>query len=152
MTDDIDFKDMPSIDVEQLKDAEKQSVMVVESPDKPAGTKSKKDKSGRGDTWIGGLVLITVGLIMLVTTMTDYTLNNWWALFILIPAFGSLGHAVSVYRTQGRLGSEGRGSIMGALVMFFVAAAFLFNMNWGTIWPYFLIVPGIGLLISAFLD
>lgn len=99
--------------------------------------------------WLGGAVLILIGLIFLLQNVSSFELRNWWALFILIPAIGSLGTAWRIYQTQGRLNAAARGSVIGGLVLLLVAAIFLFNLNWGRVWPVFLIVIGVGALLNA---
>lgn len=101
--------------------------------------------------WIGGAILILLGVIFLIQNLTGFALANWWALFILIPAVNAFGHAYSTYRAEGRLSGPVRGSLFGGLVLTFVAFVFLFNLKFGTLWPVLLIIGGIGLLINALL-
>ena len=46
-----------------------------------------------GSRWIGGAVLIALGIILLLSSLGSFYLENWWALFILIPAIGAFGNA-----------------------------------------------------------
>ena len=126
-----------SDEIKDLKDAEQAE---VESHDGPSMA------------WVPGLVLIGIGVIFLLNNFTDFELHNWWALFILIPAFGSLGNFWRVYRNQGHIGHDARGSLIGALILFFVAAVFLFGWSWGAVWPFFLIIAGLGALLSGLFD
>lgn len=135
-----------SDEIKELKDAEKE--LVIEAD---ASGESKPATRGN-QAWIPGLILIGIGAIFLVNNFTDFQIHNWWALFILIPAFGSLGNAYRVYQTEHRLTSDARGSLIFGGIMFLVAAAFLFGWNWGLIWPAFLIIGGLGFLLSALLD
>lgn len=142
-------------DIKNLKSDERVTTIVLE-PEKnevPAPSRSveAKDDDHTG-AWIGGLVLIVIGVIFLVGNLTDFRLNNWWALFILIPAVSTLGNAVRIYRRDEKLGSEGRGSLIGGLILLFITSAFLFSWDWGNIWPFFLIIGGAGLLLNAFFD
>jgi hypothetical protein len=140
-------------DIKDLKTEEQRTTVVIE-PAKSGTvevTGDEEEKEG-GGAWIGGVVLILIGSIFLLMNLTDFELNNWWALFILIPAVSSLGNAVRVYRRDERLGDEGRGSLIGGLIMLFITSAFLFSWNWGDIWPFFLIIGGAGLLLNVFLD
>ena len=132
-----------SDDIKQLKDAEQGQ----------AGTAAtgKRDKDAN-KSWAFGLVLIAVGALFLLSNFTGFRLNNWWALFILIPAFASLGNFWRAYRSAGRLGNDARGSLIGAMILFFVAAVFLFGWSWGAVWPFFLIIAGLGALLSGLLD
>lgn len=101
--------------------------------------------------WIGGAILILLGLIFLVQNLTGFSLSNWWALFILIPAVNAFGHAYNNYKSDGRFSGPVRGSLFGGLALTFVAFVFLFNLNFGTLWPVLLILGGAGLLINALL-
>ena len=132
-----------SDEIKQLKDAE-QGEAEFAADEKRGG--------GANMAWVPGLVLMAIGAIFLLNNFTDFQLDNWWALFILIPAFGSLGNFWRVYRSHGRMSSDARGSLIGALILFFVAAIFLFGWNWGTVWPFFLIIAGLGALLSGLLD
>lgn len=99
--------------------------------------------------WLGGAVLILIGLFFLLQNFTSFQLNNWWALFILIPALGSLGTAWRAYRAAGRWNAAARGALFGGLVLLIITAIFLFNLDWGRFWPLFLIIAGLGALASA---
>ena len=114
------------------------------------------DEVTTGDTaqranmaWVPGLVLIGIGAFFLLNNFTNFHLNNWWALVILIPAFGSLGNFLRAYNKDGRLSDEARGSLIGSLILFFITAVFIFGWSWGAIWPVFLIIGGIGALLSG---
>ncbi|NLG97126.1 MAG: hypothetical protein GX491_07175 [Chloroflexi bacterium] len=113
-----------------------------------------ENPSGRTSSiqgWIGGAILILIGVIFLARNLTGFSLENWWALFILIPAVGAFSRAYSIYQEHGRLTAEARGSMIGGFAMTMVAVIFLFNLNFGTLWPLFLILGGVTLLINALL-
>jgi len=100
--------------------------------------------------WIVGGVLILVGVIFIIKNVSGFELHNWWALFILIPAFASLGTAYTMYRkNEGRFTAASRGPLIGGLVLLFVAGVFLFNLDWGAMWPVLLIIVGAGVLLSV---
>jgi hypothetical protein len=40
----------------------------------------------RGSGWIWGLGLVALGVIFLLQNFGIFIMNNWWAIFILIPA------------------------------------------------------------------
>lgn len=139
--------------IKDLKDEQKIKTIVLEPPqEKSVEIEEEKDRKDLDSSLIAGLVLIGIGGIFLLTTLTDFQLDNWWALFILIPALTTLGNAFRVYRNEGRLGKEGRGSLMGGIVLLFICATFLFGFDWGSIWPVFLIIGGVGVLLNAVLD
>ena len=103
-------------------------------------------------SWIGGVVLIALGIIFLLQNagLNIPILRNWWALFILFPAVTSLNRAWQAYQGNGRrFTSHVSGSLVGGLAMTLVAATFLFDISWSLIWPIFLILAGLGALIGG---
>jgi hypothetical protein len=107
--------------------------------------------SGSG-AWIGGTILIALGLIILLQNLDLFAFDNWWALFILIPAIGAFGAAWRNYVAAGRrLTGPARGSLLGGLVMTLVAAVFLFGLNWGILGPVLVILVGAGILLNTLL-
>ncbi|MBE3088372.1 MAG: hypothetical protein IMZ71_04590 [Chloroflexi bacterium] len=102
-----------------------------------------------GSGWIWGLGLLALGVIFLLQNLGIFTLNNWWAIFILIPAVGAFATMVSSIQEHGRFTSAAGGSLIGGLLMTFVALIFFFNWDWSKVWPFFLIIIGIGALLSA---
>jgi multidrug transporter EmrE-like cation transporter len=118
----------------------------------PSETPTQDDDTRRKNTaWIGGAVLIVIGIVFLLQNISGINLGNWWALFILIPALGSLATAWRIYRTHGRLTSAARGPLVGGVILLLVAAIFLFNLDWGKVWPLFLIIAGVGALATSLL-
>ena len=100
--------------------------------------------------WMGGLVLIIIGVVYLIQNFTGTpVLFNWWALFILIPAVGALSSAWDQYQQHGQLTSGAIGALIGGLVLTMVAATFLFGLSFGNIGPMILILAGVALLFSA---
>lgn len=60
-------------------------------------------------TWIPGIVLIGLGVIFLVQNYMGQQLRNWWALFILIPAFFTLERGYTSFKA-GRTGKRSASS------------------------------------------
>jgi hypothetical protein len=110
-------------------------------------------RGGRhGGTWVLGGILILLGIIFLLQNMGLAFLSNWWALFILLPAFGAFTAAWRTYQgAGGHLTAASRGSLIGGLVLTMIAAIFLFNLNWTILGPALLILAGIGILLNALL-
>ena len=101
---------------------------------------------------LGTGLLIVVGLVLLAQNFGISTLNNWWALFILIPAVGALANAWRAYSAAGgHLTGSARGSLIGGLILLMVTAVFLFNLNWSLLGPILIILAGAGLLINTML-
>lgn len=102
---------------------------------------------------IGGIVILLVGVFFLLQNfgVGFFQLHNWWALFILIPAIAILSNAYRAYNAAGRqVTYYVRNQIVGGLLILAVALIFLLGMDWGRLWPVFLIVIGIGVMLNAF--
>ena len=97
----------------------------------------------------GGLVLIAVGAAFLFAQYSSVSLQNWWALFILIPVAASWGGALSIIQRNGGVTREATRAFMGGLFPLFVALIFLFNWDWGRVWPGFLILAGLNALAGG---
>ena len=95
-------------------------------------------------TWFGGLVLIVIGSAFLIQNLTGYWFENWWALFIAIPGVFALMGARRLYEQNGqRFTGQVATAAAGALFPLLIAAIFLFQLNWGKVWPLFLIAAGV---------
>ncbi len=101
--------------------------------------------------WVPGLILILLGVVFLVNNLTGFEIQNWWALFILIPAFSAFSRAWERFNQAGTLDRHARQSLLGGLIMTGVAAIFLFNLNWMWFGPVLLILLGLTLLGNEFL-
>ncbi len=137
-----------SDDIDALKDEEKENMINPQAPAEPPQQSAKS----HSPQWIGGVILIAVGLIFLFSNISGFYLQNWWALFILIPAIGSFGKAWQSYRANGRFTREASGPLTGGLVLTLIATAFLFNLDWGMIWPFFLIIGGLSALLGGWFN
>jgi hypothetical protein len=104
--------------------------------------------AGHHSALVPGLALILVGAVFLMMNLTGVQLDNWWALFILIPAFGSLAHAWERYQKHGRLTRSARSSIGAAFFFTFLASVFLLGLSWSYIWPLLLIMIGVKALLA----
>ena len=147
-----------SDNISQLKDEEKEKFIEIEKEDlednAPSNSTDEPCNSPLADNkgWMAGVVLIAIGLIFLATNVVGFELNNWWALFILIPAVSNFSSAYENYKQNGRLEKSGRGSITGGLILSLIACTFLFSWDWAVIWPLFLIIGGIGALLGGWFE
>lgn len=99
----------------------------------------------------GGIVLIGLGVIFLLQNYGLFYIGNWWALFILLGTAGAWGSAWHIYQNNGnRITSAVSGAFIGGLFPLTVALIFLFNLNWGVMWPVFLIIAGVSALSQWF--
>jgi hypothetical protein len=111
----------------------------------------REERRAAGGGVVGALMLIAVGCAFLLNNMgmLDFG-DHWWALFILIPAFGSFATAFAIYQNAGgRLTAAARGSLFGGLVLSGLACIFLFDLNFLKLWPILIIVAGVGALING---
>ena len=119
-------------------------------PYAPASYPPHRSRHARG--WLIGVIVIVIGIVALGQNLgwwSGWSLNNWWALFILIPAFGSLAGAWRQYVANGRrFGGDVARPLLIGLLLVFVTLAFLFELDWSYIWPIVLILVGIGLLLG----
>lgn len=100
--------------------------------------------------WTGAAALILLGAIFLLHNAGVLTLaGHWWAVFILIPAATTAATAWTQYQAGGRrLTPAVGGSLVASAVLATVAAIFLLNLAWGTVWPIFLIIAGLAALLQ----
>jgi hypothetical protein len=110
----------------------------------------REARAAGSGAWVGGAILILLGVVFLLQNLSGYRLENWWALFILIPAFGAYANAWRMYQAEGALTAGVRGSLFSALMMTLVAAIFLFGLSWSLFGPVLLLLIGFGLLIGGF--
>ena len=108
-------------------------------------------RAGRSGSWVAGAVLILVGIFIMFDNLTGFTLENWWALFILIPALGAFGNAWRAYQNDGRLSAPARGALISGFILTMVTAFFLFELNWMILGPVLLILAGVGILVNVIL-
>ncbi len=99
--------------------------------------------------WLGGLGLVLLGLVFLLNNLGYLVIGNWWALFILLPAIGEYVNAYMQYRDAGRFTASVRGSVIGGIIFTLIAALLLFELDWGKLWPLFIIVAGISGLLAT---
>jgi hypothetical protein len=97
--------------------------------------------------WIGGTILIVLGVLLLARNLGFYLPHNWWALFLLIPAFASFASAWQIYQRYGSQVTAGaRGAFVGGIILVLLTFMFLIEFDWGKYWPVILILLGIAAL------
>lgn len=113
----------------------------------------KHNRKPLSNLWIG-LAFIAGGTIVLLNQMDIVSIElNWWALFILFPAFGALTGAYNRYRFTNDLFELGVmiPALVGLFMLLLSASLLLgdaINMNLQVYWPIILIVLGLGLIIG----
>jgi hypothetical protein len=107
--------------------------------------------SGGSLTWVAGVILILLGIAFLLQNMGTFSipLENWWALFIMIPAIGAFDTAQRIYRkADNQFTASARSSALGGVILTLITASFLFNLDWDIFGPVLIILGGIGLLVN----
>ena len=96
-----------------------------------------------------GLALLIIGIIFLLRNFELIDLGRrWWALFFLIPISYLLTDIMRRHRAdEGRFPYDVIGSLIGVATLVAVMLIFLLNLGWGTIWPVFIIIGGLSLLL-----
>jgi hypothetical protein len=113
-------------------------------------TEKQPEGKPRQPAWIVGGVLILLGIVFILRNITGVELHNWWALFILIPALGSLATAWQMFvRNDRRITAASRGPLIGGVVLLAIAAIFLLGIDWAIAWPFLLIIAGAAVLLSS---
>ena len=111
----------------------------------------QRAEHGWGGPWIGGVILIVLGVIFLLKNFGWEMPKNWWAAFILIPAIGSLMAAQRTYEANGHQWSAGVVAPGIAGVIFVVMAVALYlGIDWGAFWPVILILVGLGVMARSY--
>ena len=105
----------------------------------------------RGGNWVVGLILIVLGgmFLMRSTGILDISLENWWALFILIPAIGAISASWRMFCEAGScLTNAARSSLLVGLVLTFITFMLLFEISWTYVGPILIIVVGIAIILN----
>jgi hypothetical protein len=107
--------------------------------------------ANRNGAVFGGIVLVGLGVIFLLQNFGWFYIGNWWALFILLGTAGAWGSAWHIYHNNGqRITPAVTGAFVGGMFPLAVALIFLFDLDWGTMWPIFLIIAGVSVLSRSF--
>ncbi len=106
--------------------------------------------SGRMHGWMPGIVLILIGAVFLLRNFYHFELHNWWALFILFPALSNFLGAYQQYQQTREVSRRVRGRLFAGLVFTLLSVSFLLGLDFGLLWPAFLILGGLGILLGAF--
>ncbi|RIK32619.1 MAG: hypothetical protein DCC56_02060 [Anaerolineae bacterium] len=114
---------------------------------------SKRNWGFSSNLWIG-LAFIGGGALILLNQTGLLSIQfNWWALFILFPAIGSLSSAYNRYRATNNLFDMG--VMMPALIGLFMLGLMVnllsgngWDFNWNLFWPAIMIIMGLGMIFG----
>ncbi len=118
--------------------------------EEPVITETRHQGRKRSGGIVWGLILITLGTLFLLQQLTSFNFENWWALFILIPAIGSFSGAYAAYRHSNRFSEGVRSGIASGLIILAVAFMFLLDLDWGKWWPVMLIMGAFSFFLNGF--
>src|SRR5580704_15125333 len=94
-----------------------------------------------GGSWLVGIILIGLGAIFLAQNFGYPLPNNWWALFLLLPAFASFATAWSMYQRNGsQLTPPVTSALLTGVFLVLLSGVFLLGIDLGKFWPLILIV------------
>ncbi len=110
--------------------------------------KGNDDSEWYEERLLPGLILVGLGTFFLLQAFGLIGDFAWWSLFILIPGLMMLMTAWVNYMRTGTVYKGVREQAFGGVMLVLVGSIFLFDLDWGKVWPLFLIVPGIGLLLG----
>jgi len=111
----------------------------------------RQRRAGRHTGWFAGIILILLGVIFLLQQLNVLFFFNWWAVFILIPAFWAFVAAWDNYQDASRMTRRATGALIVGLLLTALALIFLFNVGGGFVWPILLMAGGLALLVTALL-
>ncbi|MGB7296593.1 MAG: hypothetical protein WBC70_13490 [Candidatus Aminicenantales bacterium] len=96
----------------------------------------------------GGLILILLGTLFLLTEMDRISWADWWAYFLVgLGGIFLLEALLRSFSAEARRGISGR--VTAGLILAIIGGSYLIGfMEW---WPLILIALGVVVLVSAFL-
>lgn len=110
---------------------------------------NESKSSAYRDRAIFGVILIAIGIIFMLRNIEVVELDNWWALFILIPTIVAFANGWKLYQENGKqMSRQVRSRIIGGLFPLAVAVIFLLGLDFGNLWPVFIILAGIAVMLS----
>ena len=113
-------------------------------------TEAEKADQKRENSWMMGVAVILMGIMFLLDKSGVAHVNNWWAVFLISPAVGSFMRAIRRYKEEGMITRRVTAPIIGGVASLILALFFLLDLNIGQLWPIFVILAGISILISFF--
>jgi len=112
--------------------------------------KERRPQSAALNAMVTAVALMVVGAIFLLRNLDLLDLgSHWWALFLLIPLL-YLGSRIVELRSRnsGKIPPAARGMLIGFLSVALVMVIFLLRLDWGDVWPLFIILAGVSFLFG----
>lgn len=93
--------------------------------------------------------LLFTGVILTLQFTLHAGLPNWWAWFMVFPGIMAWALAHQVYQQEGYTPRVG-GTFALGLPVVMVGLIFVLNLDWGRVWPLFIIMAGLMALLSPY--
>ncbi|GEM46483.1 hypothetical protein [Deinococcus cellulosilyticus] len=93
--------------------------------------------------------LIGIGVLFFLIFGLGLRFDHWWALFILIPGAYQWFRAYEEYKSVGYTPGVGAKVAQG-LPLVLVGSIFIFDLDWGRVWPLFIIMAGVIALLNPY--
>ena len=116
--------------------------------DREEETEESKEERKRENSWMMGISIVLVGATFLLEQAGILHLTNWWAIFLVVPAVSSFINVFRRFRQEGRVTHKVTAPIISGLASLVLAFFFLFDLDIGKLWPVFVILAGISILLS----
>jgi cation transport ATPase len=119
-------------------------------------SESSSDRSHRRERRAGrrprdryglGVLLVVVGGLLLLRDSFGVAFQNWWVVFLLIPAAAFLYRAYLAYQASGSVDREVSRQVIPGVVLLLVSVVFLFGLSWNVMGPLLLIFLGLVLFV-----
>lgn len=98
--------------------------------------------------WVGGAILILIGLAVLFGNF-GFVWGNWWALLFYVIAGVNFVNMARSWQRTGSFGRAATGSLTGGLVLVVIGSIFFLDLSWAAWWPLILVAAGSGTVIGT---
>ncbi len=102
--------------------------------------------------WLWGGILILIGVALLISNFTQFRLDNWWALIIVALGGRNVWRAWQHYRADAAWSGRARSMLTWGGMITLAGVILFFDWDFGTLWPLFIIIIGLGSLVAAMSD
>ena len=110
----------------------------------------KSEEKGQNNNVFMAIVFIIIGAVLIVANISDFSFDNWWVLFMLIPVGLFAKNIYDDYQENGRITNQSTGVIIASLAILATVAIFLVEaITWSMIWPIGLIFAGVAIFLGS---
>lgn len=79
----------------------------------------KNEEQGQKNSGAMAIIFIVIGVVLIVVNVSDFSFENWWVLFMLIPVAMLAHNIYNDYRANGRITNQSTGIIIASIAIFF---------------------------------